>query len=481
MFESITESLQSVFRKFGIGAHLSEGSIRDGLREVRTALLSADVNYKVAKDFIDRVTEKAVGQDVIKSVRPQQQIVKIVYDELVQLIGPADSTLSFSQKGPTIFMMVGLQGGGKTTSCAKLASLLRRRGKSPLLVAADVRRPAAVEQLKILSQELQIPFFSEATANPVSICERSVTFASENGADAVILDTQGRLHIDEELMAELRRISDRVRPQEILFVADAMTGQDAVNSAREFNEQLEITGVILTKLDGDTKGGAALSIRAVTGKPIKFVGVGEKLDKFEEFHPDRMASRILGMGDIVTLVEKAQEAVSEEEARKLEEKILKERFTLGDFLSQLQQIKKMGSLKDILSMIPGLGAHLKGIEVDDSEIVRIESIVQSMTVEERNFPEVIDGSRRLRIARGCGRSVREVNDLLKQFEAMREMMHDFKKKGFFGRMAGLKELSKVTVVPGIAPPKKQEVPYEKRLKAREERKRLKKHRKKGRR
>jgi signal recognition particle subunit SRP54 len=481
VFESITESLQNVFRRFGIGAHISESSIREGLREVRTALLSADVNYKVAKDFIDRVAEKAVGQDVIKSVRPGQQIVKVVYDELVQIMGPADSALAFSQKGPTIFMMVGLQGGGKTTSCAKLALYLQRKGKSPLLVAADVRRPAAVEQLKILSQDIQIPFFSAPTANPVAICERSVTFATENGSDTVILDTQGRLHIDEEMMAELRKIKDRVQPQEILFVADAMTGQDAVNSAREFNEQLEITGVVLTKLDGDTKGGAALSIRAVTGKPIKFIGVGEKLDKIEEFHPDRIASRILGMGDIVTLVEKAQEAVSDEEARKLEEKILKEKFTLADFLSQLQQIKKMGSLKDILAMIPGLGSHLKGIEVDDSEIVRIESVVQSMTPWERNSPEIVDGSRRLRIARGSGRSVREVNDLLKQFDAMREMMHDFKKKGFFGRMAGLKELTKTTAVPGMAAPKRQEVPYEKRLKAREERKRLRRHKKKGRR
>jgi signal recognition particle subunit SRP54 len=482
VFESITESLQGVFKKLGLRGRLTEKNISEGLREVRTALLSADVNYKVAKDFIARVQEKAVGQDVIKSVQPGQQIVKIVYDELVGLMGPTETSIAENPDGPSVVMMVGLQGGGKTTSCGKLAQFLRqKRGGNPLLVAADMQRPAAVEQLKVLGGQLGIPVYFEDKGKPPDICGRAVKHAAAGGNDVVILDTAGRLHIDEALMAELRDIQKRVKPQEIFFIADAMTGQDAVNSAKEFNNQLEITGVLLTKMDGDARGGAALSVRAVTGKPIKFVGVGEKLDKLEEFYPDRIASRILGMGDVVSLVEKAQETITEEEALKMQEKLLKEKFTLGDFLTQLQQLKKMGGIKDLLAMIPGLGSKLKGIDVDERDVFKIEAMIQSMTPEERNFPEVIDGSRRLRIAKGSGRSVHDVNDLLKQFQQMQKMVRDFKKMGFFGRLKAMKGMPDVGDLMGGA--KKQRKPGEtsmaKRLKLREERKRKRKHKKKG--
>jgi signal recognition particle subunit SRP54 len=482
VFEAISEGLQGVFRKLGLRGRLTEKNISEGLREVRTALLSADVNYKVAKDFIAKIQEKAVGQDVIKSVRPEQQIVKIVYDELVELMGQTDTTLKDNPKGPTVVMMVGLQGGGKTTTCGKLADFLRsKRGKHPLLVAGDMQRPAAVEQLRVLGEQLGIPVYREEKGSPPDICVRAVRHAEESGNDIVILDTAGRLHIDEALMAELREIQKRVKPQEIFFIADAMTGQDAVNSAKEFNAQLEITGVVLTKMDGDARGGAALSVRAVTGKPIKFVGVGEKLDKLEEFHPDRIASRILGMGDVVSLVEKAQETISEEEALKMQQKLLKEKFTLGDFLTQLQQLKRMGSLKSLLSMIPGIGSKLKGVEVDDREVFKIEAMIQSMTPEERTFPEVIDGSRRLRIARGSGHHVHDVNNLLKQFQQMQKMIGDFKKMGFFGRLKAMKNMPNIGEITGVTkqPRKPGETSKEKRLKLREERKRKQKHMKRG--
>jgi signal recognition particle subunit SRP54 len=482
LFEAISESLQGVFRKLGLRGRLTEKNIAEGLREVRKALLSADVNYKVAKDFIARIQEKAVGQDVIKSVRPEQQVVKVVYDELVALMGPTDTTVNQNPKGPTVIMMVGLQGGGKTTSCGKLASFLRhKRGKNPLLVAADMQRPAAVEQIKVLGEQLEIPVYWEEKGKPPDICMRAVEHATESGSDMIILDTAGRLHVDEVLMAELSEIERRVKPQEIFFVADAMTGQDAVNSAKEFNSQLEITGVVLTKMDGDARGGAALSVRAVTGKPIKFVGVGEKLDKLEEFHPDRVASRILGMGDVVSLVEKAQETITEEEALRMQEKLLKEKFTLGDFLGQLQQLKRMGSIKSLLGMIPGLGSKLKGVDVDDREIVKIESLIQSMTPEERGFPEVIDGSRRVRIARGAGHSVHDVNNLLKQFQQMQKMIGDFKRMGFFGKLKAMKNMPDIGEIAGVTKPaaKTGEASKAKRLKLREERKRKKKHKKKG--
>jgi signal recognition particle subunit SRP54 len=483
VFEAITDSLQGVFRKLGLRGRLTEKNIAEGLREVRTALLSADVNYRVAKDFIARVQEKAVGQDVIKSVRPEQQIVKVVYDELVELMGPTDTSVTANPKGgPAVVMMVGLQGGGKTTSCGKLAGFLRqKRGKHPLLVAADMQRPAAVEQVRVLGQQLDIPVYWEEKGKPPDICSRAVEHAAGSGNDIVILDTAGRLHVDEVLMAELREIVKRVKPQEIFFVADAMTGQDAVNSAKEFNSQLEITGVVLTKMDGDARGGAALSVRAVTGKPIKFVGVGEKLEKLEEFHPDRVASRILGMGDVVSLVEKAQETITEEEALRMQERLLKEKFTLGDFLTQLQQLKRMGSIKSLLGMIPGLGSKLKGVEVDDREILKIESLIQSMTPQERGFPEVIDGSRRVRIARGAGQSVHDVNNLLKQFQQMQKMIGDFKKMGFFGRLKAMKTMPDIGEIAGVTKPaaKPGETSKAKRLKLREERKRMRKHKKKG--
>ena len=482
MFEAITENLQGVFRKLGLRGRLTEKNMSEGLREVRTALLSADVNYKVAKDFINKVQEKAVGLDVIKSVRPEQQIIKIVHDELVELMGESDTEVSPGEAGPAIIMMVGLQGGGKTTSCGKLANLLRqKRNGKPLLVAADMQRPAAVEQLKVIGEQLDIPVYFEEKGNPPDICQRAVKHAMDAGNDVIILDTAGRLHIDEELMAELREIRKRVRPSEIFFIADAMTGQDAVNSAKEFNNQLEITGVVLTKMDGDARGGAALSVRAVTGKPIKFVGVGEKFDGIEEFHPDRMASRILGMGDVVTLVEKAQQAISEEEAQKMQDKLLKEKFTLGDFLTQLQQLKRMGGIKDLLGMIPGMGSRMGGIEnVDEREFAKIEAMIQSMTPKERDFPEVLDGSRRLRIAKGSGRSVRDVNELLKQFQQMQKMVRNFKKMGFFGKLKAMKGMPDIGELTGVKknPGKPGETSIDKRRRLREERKRKKKHMKK---
>lgn len=434
MFESITESLQSVFRKLRARGKLTEKNIRDGMREVRMALLQADVNYKVVKDFIERVTQQAIGQEVIRSITPAQQIVKIVQDEMTGLMGPVDWSIKFNPKGPTVIMMIGLQGCGKTTTCVKLARYLIKKAHQPLLVAADIQRPAAVEQLKVLGKQLDIPVYSEEIGPPPRICERAVKFAQENNRDVIILDTAGRLHINQELMDELKDVAKRTRPNEIFLVADAMTGQDAVRSAGEFNTQLPLNSVILTKLDGDARGGAALSIKAVTGKPIKFAGVGEKTDDFEEFHPDRMASRILGMGDVVTLVEKAQETVDIEQAKKLEEKIRKSELNLQDFLDQLRQIKKMGPLKELLALIPGVGGAMK--DVDEKEMKKVEAVIQSMTKEERFHPEIIDGRRRQRIARGSGTSVQQINSLLKQFKEMRKMMKDMGKMGKMNKMMG---------------------------------------------
>lgn len=434
MFESITEKLQAVFRKLTARGKLTEKSIREGLREVRLALLEADVNYKVVKDFIDVVTQRAVGQEVVKSISPGQQIIKIVQDEMTRLMGPSDPSIPLNPKRPTVLMMAGLQGSGKTTTCVKLAKYLVKKAHQPLLVAADVKRPAAVEQLKILGKQVDIPVYAEPTGSPPIICEKSLGFARDNKCDVVILDTAGRLHIDQEMMDELKEIARRILPDQVYLVVDAMTGQDAVKSAREFDAQLNLHGIILTKLDGDARGGAALSIKAVTGKPIKFAGIGEKIEDFEEFHPDRMASRILGMGDVVTLVEKAQEAMDVEQAQKLEEKIRKQELTFQDFLNQLQQIKKMGPLKDLLSMIPGLGSAVK--DVDDNQIKRIEAIIQSMTREERLHPELINGRRRQRIARGSGTAVAEINSLLKQFKETQKMMKDMGKMGKMSKMMG---------------------------------------------
>lgn len=425
MFDSLSDSLKGAFSKLTGKGKLTEKNIRDGLREVRQALLEADVNFKVARDFVKSVTEKAVGEEVIKSVRPADQVVKIVQDELTALMGPVETELEFEKKGPTVFMMAGLQGSGKTTTCGKFAKHLVKKGKRPLLVAADVQRPAAIEQLKVLGKQLNIPVYSEEGGRPPKICQRAVESASKNGQNVVILDTAGRLHIDDELMNELADVQKLAKPHHVFLVCDGMTGQDAVNSAAEFDKRLPLDGVILTKLDGDTRGGAALSVKAVTGKPIRFIGVGEKPEDFEPFHPDRLASRILGMGDIVSLVERAQETVDQEEAQKTAKKFLDAEFTFEDFLSMMNQIKKMGKLKDLVKMIPGLGSKLPTEaleEFDEGNMKRIEAIIQSMTPLERNHPDRFDGSRRKRVAQGSGTSVQEVNDLLKEFKQMRSMM-----------------------------------------------------------
>ncbi|MBT7589639.1 MAG: signal recognition particle protein, partial [Candidatus Scalindua sp.] len=414
MFESITGNFETIFDKMRGRGKLSEQNIQDGLREVRVALLEADTNYKVVKDFIKKVTEKAVGEEVLKSVTPGQQIVKIVQTEMANLMGPGDSTIKYVDGDITVIMLAGLQGSGKTTTAGKLANMILSKGKSPLLVAADVQRPAAVEQLKVIGKQLNIPVYSEKGSSPLKICKWAMKRAFLDKHNVVILDTAGRLHVDEELMLELNQIKKQINPTQIFFVCDSMTGQDAVNSAKEFHSQLNFDGVILTKLDGDTRGGAALSIKAVTGKPIKFVGVGEKLDKLEEFHPDRMASRILGMGDVVSLVEKAQLVIDEKEAVQLEKKIKDNTLTLDDFLGQLQQVKKMGSMKDILGMIPGLGKKMKGMDVDEKQLQRVEAIIRSMTLEERMNPDQIEGSRRNRISRGSGTGAHDVSQLLKQ-------------------------------------------------------------------
>ncbi len=435
MFEAIANSLEGVFGKLRGKGRLTESNIKDGLHEVRLALLEADVNYKVVKDFIQHVNERAVGEEVIRSIAPGQQIVKIVHDELIKLMGESDTAIPFKDGEPTTIMLVGLQGSGKTTTAGKLAKTILSKGRKPLLVAADIQRPAAIEQLKILGQQLDVPVYFESASQPVKICKNAVAYAKTNTQDVVIFDTAGRLHIDDELMLELKDIKQKLEPHQIYFVCDSMTGQDAVNSAKEFNNQLGFDGVILTKLDGDTRGGAALSIRSVTGKPIKFVGIGEKLDRLEEFHPDRMASRILGMGDVVSLVERAQQAIDLEEAQKLSRKIQDDTLSLDDFLMQLQQIKKMGPIKEVLGMIPGLGNKLDGLNVDEKQLQRVEAIIRSMTIEERVSPDMVNGSRRQRVANGSGTTVQDVNQLLKQFRSMKKMMKHFK-----GNEKGLKKM-----------------------------------------
>ncbi len=437
MFEDLTIKLEGIFKKLRGRGKLSESNIKDALKEVRRALLEADVNYKVVKEFIGQVESKAIGQEVLRSITPGQQIIKIVNDQLTTLLGKERVEVKFSAQPPTVFMLIGLQGSGKTTACGKLARYYKKKGRFPLLVAADIYRPAAVDQLKILGKMLNIPVFS-AKEDPVKICESSIEHARKEGKDLVIIDTAGRLHIDEPLMQELLNIKKAVSPQEIILVADAMTGQDAVNIAKTFEDKIGLDGIFLTKMDGDARGGAALSIRAVTGKPIKFVGMGEKLDALETFYPDRIASRILGMGDVVSLVEKAGEAVDLEEAKKLEKKLRKEAFTLDDFYAQLQQLKKMGPLESILEMIPGMGGKMmRGLKIDEKAMVRVEAVINSMTKEERQKPHIIDGSRRKRIAQGSGTSIQSVNQLLKQFFMMQKMIKnaakmDLKKfeKGF---------------------------------------------------
>lgn len=443
-FEGLSDRLQDVFKKLRGKGKITEDDVKAAMREVRLALLEADVNYKVVKSFVATVSERAVGQEVIQSVTPGQQVVKIVYDEMTKLMGTTETKLNLSSKPPTVFMAVGLQGAGKTTTVAKIARLLAKQGRRPLLVAADVYRPAAIKQLQVLGEQLGIPVFSMGQGNPVAIAKASIEHARNNNRDIVIIDTAGRLHINEELMDELKQIQKAVEPHETLLVVDSMTGQDAVNVAEAFNEQLNITGLILTKLDGDSRGGAALSVKAVTGCPIKLVGMGEKLDALETFYPERMASRILGMGDILSLVEKAQENFDEQKAREMEKKIRKQEFTLEDFLDQMQQVRSMGPLKDLLGMIPGMGKQLKGMEaeIDEKELAHIEAIIKSMTKEERRNPAIINGSRKKRIAKGSGTKVQEVNRLLKQFEESRKLMKQFAdmggKKGKRGGLAGMK-------------------------------------------
>ena len=432
MFESLTESLNSVFRKLSGKGRISEKNIEEGLAEVRKALLQADVNFKVVKEFIDNVTKKAIGVEVVKNVNPAQMIVKIVHDELCGLMGPVDHALPpGSPQKPAVVMMVGLQGSGKTTTTGKLGKLLKKRGRKPLLVAADMIRPAAVEQLKTLGAQNDLPVYFEPSGRVPKICERGIAKAAELGCDLVLLDTQGRLHIDSEMMEELKEIKAKNRIDQTLLVVDAMTGQDAVKSASEFNKQIAIDGVILTKLDGDARGGPALGVRSATGKPIKYIGVGERMDALEEFHPDRMAGRILGMGDVVSLVEKAQEVVDQEHAKKLQDKIRRDELTIDDFRAQLRQMKKMGPLKKLLEMLPGQLGQMAG-EIDEDELKHAEAIMDSMTPQERQNPELLNSSRRQRIAKGSGASVQEVNSLIKQFDDARKMIKQMKKGGFFG-------------------------------------------------
>ena len=423
MFESLSERLERSLKILKGEGKITEINVAETLKDVRKALLDADVNYKVAKTFTDTVKEKAMGQNVLTALKPQQLMVKIVHDELTELMGK--SSVDINLKGsPAVILMSGLQGSGKTTFSGKLANLLKtKRGKNPLLVAGDVYRPAAIEQLKVLGEQLNVPvYFDEASKNPVAIAEAAIKHAKLQGYDVVIVDTAGRLAVDEQMMNEIAAIKKAINPQEILFVVDAMTGQDAVNTAKEFNDRLDFDGVILTKLDGDTRGGAALSIRSVVTKPIKFVGTGEKMDALDIFYPERMADRILGMGDIVSLVEKAQENYNEEEARKLSKKIAKNQFDFDDFMTQIQQIKKMGNLKDLAAMIPGMGKAIKDVDIDDDAFKGIEAIIHSMTPVERKTPGVINGSRKNRIANGSGTTIVEVNRLLKQFDQMGKMM-----------------------------------------------------------
>lgn len=423
MFENLSERLERSFKILKGQGKITEINVAETLKDVRRALLDADVNYKTAKEFTETVKQKALGQDVLNAVKPEQMMVKIVHDELATLMG--GTAMDIHIKGsPAIILMSGLQGSGKTTFSGKLAHMLKtKRGKNPLLVAGDVYRPAAIEQLKILGEQIGVPVYSEEdNKNPVKIAQNAIQHARQYGKDLVIIDTAGRLAVDEQMMNEIEAIKKAVNPHEILFIVDAMTGQDAVNTAKEFNQRLDFNGVVLTKLDGDTRGGAALSIRSVVDKPIKFVGTGEKLDAIDVFHPERMADRILGMGDIVSLVEKAQEQYDEEEARRLQKKIAKNQFDFNDFIAQIQQIKKMGNLKDLASMIPGVGKQIKDLDIDDDAFKGIEAIIHSMTPAERSNPEILNGSRRARIAKGSGTNVQEVNKLIKQFDETRKMM-----------------------------------------------------------
>ncbi len=434
-FEGLSEKLGAAFKKMRSKGKLNENDVKEAMREVRLALLEADVNYKVAKDFIKSVTDRAIGAEVLESLTPGQQVIKVVNEELVKLMGQQAARIKSPSRPPTIIMMCGLQGSGKTTHAAKLALMLKNQGKRPLLVACDIYRPAAITQLKVVGEKAGVSVFEMGTQSPVKTAKAAVAHAKDYGNDYVILDTAGRLHIDEQLMKELEDIKSAVSPTEILLVVDSMTGQDAVNVADSFNKQLEIDGVILTKLDGDTRGGAALSVRAVTGKPIKFIGTGEKLADIEPFHPDRMASRILGMGDVMTLIEKAQTSFDEKKANEMAQKMKENSFDLNDLLDQMRQIKKMGPLKQVLSMLPGAAGQIKDEDIDERQLLRVEAIIQSMTKQERVKPSIINPARKRRIATGSGTKVEDVNRLLKQYEQMQKMFKQFGgKKGKKGGM-----------------------------------------------
>lgn len=440
-FESLTDKLSAVFKRLRGKGRLSEADVKEAMKEIKMALLEADVNFKVVKSFVAQVTQRAVGQDVMESLTPAQMIVKIVNEELTTLMGGGETKLAISPAPPTVVMLVGLQGAGKTTNSAKLAGLMKKQGKRPLLAACDVYRPAAIKQLEVVGQQLDIPVFQMGQIDPVDIARAAVEHAKKHGSDMVFLDTAGRLHVDEELMDELRRIKAAVSPTEILLVVDAMIGQDAVNAAKAFDDALDINGVMLTKLDGDARGGAALSIRAVTGKPIKFAGTGEKLDAVEVFHPDRMASRILGMGDVLSLIEKAEQSLDAKKAAEQMERLRKNKFTLADFYDQLVQLKSMGSMEDIMGMLPGMGGKKLDLTVDEGNLKRIEAIIQSMTPFERENPSVLNSSRKKRIAAGSGTQVVDVNRLLKQFDMIQQFTRQFaspkKAKGLFGKFKGM--------------------------------------------
>ena len=436
-FEGLTEKMNSTFKKLRGKGRLKEADIKEAMREIRMALLEADVSYKVVKDFTKSVTARCLETEVLESLTPAQMIVKVVNEELTKLMGSDAKHITTNPNGPTVVMLVGLQGAGKTTNGSKLAGLMKRQGKNPLLVACDIYRPAAIQQLKVCGEKLGIPVFDKGTQNPVQTAKEAVLYARQHGHDMVFLDTAGRLHIDEALMNELKNIKSEVKPNEIMLVIDAMTGQDAVNAATSFNEWLDIDSVMLSKLDGDARGGAALSVKAITGKPIKFAGIGEKLEDIEQFHPDRMASRILGMGDVLSLIEKAEKAYDAKKAAELEEKLKSNKFTLQDFYDQMVQMKNMGSMEDILAQMPG-GANLKGVKLDDKAMDRQAAIIQSMTPKERENPEIIGASRKKRIAAGAGVKVEDVNKLLKAFEQMRKMLRQFSSPGMTRKMKRMK-------------------------------------------
>ncbi len=452
MFDALSEKLSGVFQSLRGRGRISEDNVREAMREIRTALLEADVNVQVARKFVDDCRDKALGMEVINTLRPEQVMVKVVHDELVSLMGPIETRIPFVSQPPTIILMAGLQGSGKTTTCAKLSRYCMQKGKKPLMVAADLKRPAAIDQLEVLGKQLEVPVYTERDhQSPVKVCRNAIRQSRKLDRDVVILDTAGRLAIDEEMMQEVSQIANATSPHQIYLVIDAMTGQDAVNTAKAFDERLELDGAILTKFDSDTRGGAALSVKAVTGKPIKFIGVGEKLDAIEEFHPDRIASRILGMGDVVSLVEKAQQAFDQEQVAKTQEKMAKGTMDLNDFVSQLDQMRKMGSMKSIMKMIPGLGGALKDLDMPEEELNRVRGIVHSMTAKERQNPDLIEASRRRRIARGAGVEPQEVSGLVKQFTQMRGMMKQMAGGGAANRMRMLQQLGQMGAAGGPMP------------------------------